>query len=283
MNNRDSIAQPVNWQALKFFAFAYIWSWAWWVPVVLKLQSQGIHLGIVPSWIVPFVLIGAYGPSIAAIVFAAFSGGRMEVKRLLSKLLIWRAPAKVHLMVWLGHPAFMAFTIFIYANLFGPVGDLDWSGLLLIPTVLLTGVIFGPLAEELGWRGYVLPLLQKNYSPLVSSLIVGVAWCFWHTPLFWAPAGTLISGQEVTIVAVGKYLLFTCGLAIIFTWIVNHSKGSVLLSIAFHLIINASIPLLLFPNMSSNTSLEIKWFSLLPVWVVAIGISAFGRNVKSGN
>ncbi|WP_082663009.1 CPBP family intramembrane glutamic endopeptidase [Thermococcus sp. 2319x1] len=41
----------------------------------------------------------------------------------------------------------------------------------------------GPLQEEFGWRGYASPRLQANHSALVSSVIIGVLWAFWHLPL----------------------------------------------------------------------------------------------------
>lgn len=51
-------------------------------------------------------------------------------------------------------------------------------------------LILGPLGEELGWRGFVLNEFQKRFSPLKSAIIVGLAWGFWHTPLW------LMSGYE---------------------------------------------------------------------------------------
>lgn len=54
--------------------------------------------------------------------------------------------------------------------------------------LFIYNLIQGPLGEELGWRGFVLNELQKKFSPLKSAIIVGVAWGFWHTPL-WLMSG----------------------------------------------------------------------------------------------
>ena len=48
------------------------------------------------------------------------------------------------------------------------------------PAIGLVGVLLlitfvGALGEETGWRGYALPQLQRQFSPLTSSLILAVA------------------------------------------------------------------------------------------------------------
>ncbi len=48
---------------------------------------------------------------------------------------------------------------------------------------LATGLVIGPI-EELGWRGVALPLLQRRFAPLWSSLILGGIWGLWHLPAF---------------------------------------------------------------------------------------------------
>jgi len=45
-------------------------------------------------------------------------------------------------------------------------------------------LITGPLCEELGWRGFVLPRLPKRFNPFTASLILGVIWGVWHLPSF---------------------------------------------------------------------------------------------------
>ena len=49
---------------------------------------------------------------------------------------------------------------------------------------LLLMILGGPLAEELGWRGFARDPLQKGRSALSASLILGVIWALWHLPLF---------------------------------------------------------------------------------------------------
>ena len=37
--------------------------------------------------------------------------------------------------------------------------------------------------EEIGWRGFALPRLQKRHNALIATLIVGILWALWHLPL----------------------------------------------------------------------------------------------------
>jgi membrane protease YdiL (CAAX protease family) len=81
--------------------------------------------------------------------------------------------------------------------------------------------------EEVGWRGYVLPRLQAKYSALSASLIVGLIWSVWHLPNFF---GTGLSGER-------SFLWFTLAhlaLAVLYTWLYNNTRGSLLLVVLFH-------------------------------------------------
>ena len=49
-------------------------------------------------------------------------------------------------------------------------------------------ILSGPLGEELGWRGFAQVELQKRYSPLKASIIIGFWWGLWHLPM-WLTTG----------------------------------------------------------------------------------------------
>ncbi len=92
----------------------------------------------------------------------------------------------------------------------------------------------GGLLEELGWRGYALPLMLKRYSPLAAALTVGVAWALWHLP---REIPMLIAGQQSMLELLGGQVLFiiSCGgLSVIASYFVNITGGSVLPAIMWH-------------------------------------------------
>jgi hypothetical protein len=49
-------------------------------------------------------------------------------------------------------------------------------------------LIFGPVPEEIGWRGHALDALQARWSALAASLLLGAAWARWGGvgPVKWA-------------------------------------------------------------------------------------------------
>lgn len=55
-----------------------------------------------------------------------------------------------------------------------------WSGDPLFYALNALAILIGCAAEEIGWRGFLLPNLQKKYRPFVSSLIVGALCVIWH-------------------------------------------------------------------------------------------------------
>lgn len=60
--------------------------------------------------------------------------------------------------------------------------------LTLFPVSILNGAATalmgaGPLGEEGGWRGYLLPRLLERGSEPRASLIVGLVWALWHLPI----------------------------------------------------------------------------------------------------
>lgn len=52
---------------------------------------------------------------------------------------------------------------------------------------LLLLLFYGPVPEELGWRGYDLDSLRTRYNLLNSSLMLALFWSIWHIPFFFLP------------------------------------------------------------------------------------------------
>jgi len=84
-----------------------------------------------------------------------------------------------------------------------------------LPT-LITGFIFtaiqGPTGEQSGWRGFLQPHMEKRFSVVKASVIVGIIWGFWHTPL-WFTSGYM--GLNLVQFIVAYMIGITCVAVII--------------------------------------------------------------------
>ncbi|MFK4834809.1 CPBP family intramembrane glutamic endopeptidase [Microbacterium sp. ZW T2_14] len=160
---------------------------------------------------------------------------------LLASILSPRSPWWTYLVALLLFPAASLLDSGLVALFGGEVGsqprvlaEASWTGILIVFGVTL--LFGGPLGEEIGWRGWLLPTLQSRLSPLLSSLIVGLVWGLWHLPLhlrgvYDGDMGTGLGGFAVRIAS-------SCLLAVIFTWLYNRSRGGLLVVILLHTSVN---------------------------------------------
>lgn len=95
--------------------------------------------------------------------------------------------------------------------------------------MFLRNLFFTAFFEEPGWRGYLLPNLQRRFSPLFSTLLVWLPWALWHAPLdFSGGIGhNLLYYVQVRVV-------FLIPITIIMTWIYNRSGGNLFSTAIFH-------------------------------------------------
>lgn len=59
----------------------------------------------------------------------------------------------------------------------------------------LPGNLFIGGLEEAGWTYVLQPRMDQKYGFLLSSVLVGIIWIFWHVPLFFIPGTAHCEGQ----------------------------------------------------------------------------------------
>ena len=96
-------------------------------------------------------------------------------------------------------------------------------------------IIFGALGEEIGWRGYLLPILLKKRSYISASLILGVLWAFWHIiPLsYLGIAGFLLYSVLITAVTFIMTWLYFFGNRNPMTTVICHSVMNITFAFVF--------------------------------------------------
>ncbi len=89
----------------------------------------------------------------------------------------------------------------------------------------LTGMVQGTaraLGEEIGWRGYLTPLLLERFGFLPASLLVGVIWASWHIPIL--VFADYRSASPLWI-ALPSFTVLLLGLSVILTWLRSSSDS----------------------------------------------------------
>jgi membrane protease YdiL (CAAX protease family) len=199
--------------------------------------------------VLPWLLVAlpaACGPTIAAFLMTAITVGRPGVKALWGRF--WNRNLSLK---WLLVTLLFLEGLNLAANLVARLVDgqpypiVDTSSPLWthIPLFLQAFVVSG-MAEEFGWRGYVLPRFQAKWSALVSSLVLGLIWACWHIQAFFIPGLPLFQRNF------WDYALWVILSSIFYTWIFNNTKGSVLAAALLHSAANT--PVILIPEQSSS-------------------------------
>jgi membrane protease YdiL (CAAX protease family) len=215
-----------------FFVLAIGLTWIF--MIADALGSQGFLPFRLP---LPLMLIMGYMPTLAAVIVVGRTKGRDGVRTLFHKLLIWRVGLRWYLFAILGPAVVFVLGILLY-NLLVPSAHLPiisdrmpstsllQIALSVVPMFVLFTVING---EELAWRGYATPQLQARYSAFTSSLIMGLLWTVFHLPLFFTRTGSSQADWPFA-----SFLVSTVALTVLYTWMLNHTRGSVLLAYLFH-------------------------------------------------
>jgi uncharacterized protein len=233
-----------------FFVLACALSWWPWI-----LYSVGLS---------PTPIVGV-GPFLAALLVLAVTEGKSGVVGLLRRMVRWRVGIQWYAVALLLPIvvilAAAALNVFLLgAQRTSSVADLGgWSSFLLLFLLSLLIPGFAGTWEEPGFRGYALPRLQFRYSALIASLILGVLWAFWHLPF-------VVTGEQIWIDAT----LFIIEWSIVYTWLFNNAKGSVLIVMLFHAMNNTFSSAFESQMFSGADSVNQAWLRLALWGVVAI-------------
>jgi membrane protease YdiL (CAAX protease family) len=250
-----------------FFLLAIGLTW-----IFMIADALGSH-NILPFRLpLPLMVVMGYMPTLAAIIVTRQTQGKEGVQALLRKLLIVRVGLRWYFVAIFGLAFVYLATIFIY-NLTGspelpylsdklpPLPPLQLV-LSIVPMFLVIGIVNG---EELAWRGFAMPRLQAKYNALTSSLIMGVIWSIFHLPLFFTVTGSSQADESFL-----SFLISTVAITVLYTWILNNTRGSVLLAYLFHAAANTWTQVIPIDHANAQVGwIMIGLLVLLAVIVVA--------------
>ncbi|HEV2029284.1 MAG TPA: CPBP family intramembrane glutamic endopeptidase [Candidatus Dormibacteraeota bacterium] len=242
-----------------------------WAVLVFAL----LFLGLVPLYVLhldlaklaanssgapPIALIGilftAYTPTIAALLIAWRWPRAGGVRRLLKPLTRWRVHAGWYLLALLGPIPLLLFGDLIYVLLGGnaprqwlapPSGTAEGGMSALLFTI--GAVIAGAIGEELGWRGLGQARLQAGIGALWAAVVIGLLWSTWHLWPVAVPGGlSLFDWTDFP----QTYLRLT-STAILYAWLYNSTRGSLLLVLVAHGAFNIASSIVQTPASDVHT------------------------------
>ena len=220
---------------ISFFVLAYAVTWALWAPLVANGIPAFSATRHVPSLAaLPGVAIGVTG---TAFFMTAVTQGRAGIRRLLQRLTCWNVGVRWYLVALLLIPLI---ELLVTAALIGPevLRALTPAALALYPAAFGAHFIFGPLFEETGWRGFALPRMQHRFGPLQGSLLLGLLWAGWHFFLY--ASAWFAGGMAAGVAGAAVFIGFTTTISVVFTWLSNNTRASLLLVMLLHGSINGT-------------------------------------------
>jgi len=246
-----------------FFLLTFALTWVMWIPAVF-VKANGGNSILGPDN--PIGQLGRWAPGIAAILLTGLIAGKGEIGVLLRPLKIWRVNLGWYAFALLFQPVLFLTAKFI-DGLFGnsyevasPLASVTGQApIAFVVPVIVISAIPGAFMEELGWRGFALPQLQAKNTALIASVLLGLVWGIWHIPsmIFFGQTNAL-----AIVIAVINFIPAT----ILFTWLFNNTKGSLLLVTLFHASTQYSSNFLgMIPTQTAN----------ILTWLVAIAVVVF--------
>ena len=269
-------ARPQNDGLWLFFALTFAFSWLlMWIPAALMGQE---------SMSFPTVLLfvfGGFGPSIMGILLTYRYAPREERRSFWRRVIDFgRIRAGWYALIFLTFPALTVISVGLSQLFGGPAaGMTNWDLIVEQPAALialiLTGLLTGPLAEELGWRGFALDRMARRWGLLRAALLLGVIWGAWHLPLFFI-VGTTQYTWGVGTVFFWLFLASVIPLSVFLAWAYESNRRSILAAILIHFMYNFTLGLFFPIPALAQLLITILFYLLVAALVV------FDRKARRG-
>jgi len=179
----------------------------------------------------------SFGPALAALITLYLFQGRAGLAGLWRSMTSFRLPVSLYALAVFAPLAVSA----LIAALGLYSGRLQYAADQLQPLrfaafFLLMLIFDGPLGEEPGWRGLLLPQLLARMGAAAASFLVGLVWFVWHLPLY------LADGRDLHPLG---YLVQVVALSYVFTWFYIRSGRSTWMTVFLHATTNYALFLII--------------------------------------
>lgn len=222
-------------QSIIFISLVYLLSWIFWLPLIKSNNFSNLQN--------LFLLIGIYMPSTVGILMTKKYVKKSSEGNIFMSLFKNKISIKEAILI-LSYFPIMIILFFVIGELMGNEMIPFNYPLKVFPLVFFYILLLqGPLGEEFGWRGFLLKRLMISYNVIISSLLIGFLWSFWHLPLFfiqWTIQWQMMQ-QHTFLGTISGYIFYTILISILISIVFLRTNKSVWAAILFHTIANTTI------------------------------------------
>ena len=192
-----------------------------------------IHKEVLQAISTPVSMLAAFGPAVGAFVSLRTLYGKGAIRKYLKTFLDLRFGWKV----WFAIFAFMGLSsavAWLIPELWGESRlPIYYPVFSCFPVYWLIMVFLGGGQEEIGWRGFILPYLERRFGPWLGSGLLGVVWACWHIPLWFIP------GTSQTYMNFAGFTMLTVGYSFFFSWVMKAAGNRPMAGLVAHGTANA--------------------------------------------
>jgi membrane protease YdiL (CAAX protease family) len=211
---------------LIYFILAFAISWG---AILVSVGPGGFPVSEdqLPVLIVAMLL----GPSLAGVLAAGLTSGREGIRDLFSRLLCWRVSGRWYAVALLTAPLSTA-VVLLALSLFSPefpaaIATADDKAALVIMWIA-AGLAVG-FFEELGWTGFAIPRMRRQYGVFTTGLVVGLLWGAWHFLVNWE-ADTFTGALPLALL-LARLFSWLVAYRVLMVWVYDRTESQLVVTV----------------------------------------------------
>ncbi|MEM7799382.1 MAG: CPBP family glutamic-type intramembrane protease [Chloroflexota bacterium] len=252
-----------------------------WIPLALRLNGSAGFTGQL------LLFSGGSVPSLVALGLVATTWQKEDRRDFLWRTFTLRGVRPLTFLI-LFIPLLINAGVFVfYAVLNRPLSLQLILNILNEPfqygRLIVTIFLFGPLSQEIGWRGYLLDPIRRRLrakrsrflADFWASFVVGFIWGAWQLPLFFVIGTGQYETRLFSVEWFGFMLNFLL-VSIIYTWQHHVTNRNILMAILYRFMANLSRILILASNDPLGPLWEILTILITTMFVLGVLVAPWG-------
>jgi len=253
-----------------YFILAFALSWG---AILISVGPGGLPVSEdqLPVLIVAMLL----GPSLAAVLAAGLTSGGEGIRDLFSRLRRWRVSARWYAVALLTAPLSTALVLLVL-SLFSPefpaaISTAD-DRIALVMMWIAAGIAVG-FFEELGWTGFAVPRMRKNYGVFATGLVVGLLWGAWHFLVNWE--ADTFTGALPFALLLARLFTWLVAYRVLMVWVYDRTESQLVVTL-MHVSLVATTGIL-DPVLAGGRLLIFLLVKAAVLWIIVAAVPAARR------